>query len=60
MGNILFVGIFVLIIAWLFSVYLKVVDGFQKDDTDSREKGSGEEIKIETPEYDEESPTNTC
>ena len=60
MGNVLFVAVFVLIIAWLFSVYMKVVDGCQKDDTDSKEKGAGEQITLETPEYEDETPSNTC
>ena len=59
MDKILFVVIFVMIIAGLYSVYSKRDDGTLTNETDSEVQGCEEGQKVETPEHDEETPTST-
>jgi len=59
MEKILFVVIFVMIVAGLYSVYSKRDDGTHTNETDSEVQGCEEEQKVESSEHDEETPTST-
>ena len=59
MEQIVFVGIFVMIVAGLYSVYSKRDERTHSNETDSEVQGCEEAQKVETPEHDEETPAST-
>jgi hypothetical protein len=59
MEKILFVVLFSMIVAGLYSVYRKKDVGTYKNETDNKVQECGEENKIETLTNEEETPTNT-
>ena len=59
MEKILFVVIFVMIVAGLYAVYSKRDDRTHTNETDSEVQGYEDEQKLEAPEHEEETPTGT-
>jgi hypothetical protein len=59
MEKILFVVLFIAIVAGLYSVYFKKDEGTHKNETDNKVQECEAEETIEMPENDEETPTNT-
>jgi hypothetical protein len=59
MDKILFVVLFALLMAWLFSVYTKTDNRNPKDETDGNEQEYNMSHEAETALYEDEEPTNT-